>query len=122
MDNELIKNDSELNSIFDNIKNLIINSRNNIYNTVNAEMLHLHLDIGRIIMEIQQGNEREGYSDAVVDKLSQKLTNEFRRIFSARTMRRFYLSYPIWKTVSAKLNWSHYLELIKINEESKSFI
>ena len=34
-------------------------------------------------------------------------------------MRKFYLIYPIWKTVSAKLSWSHYLELIKIDEEQK---
>ena len=34
-------------------------------------------------------------------------------------MRKFYLVYPIWKTVSAKLSWSHYLELIKIEEEPK---
>ena len=36
-----------------------------------------------------------------------------------RTMRKFYLMYPIWKTLSSKLSWSHYLELIKIEEESK---
>ena len=35
------------------------------------------------------------------------------------TMRKFYLRYPIWKTVSSKLSWSHYLELIKIEEENK---
>ena len=29
------------------------------------------------------------------------------------------MTYPIWKTVSAKLSWSHYLELIKIAEEPK---
>ena len=34
-------------------------------------------------------------------------------------MRKFYLMYPIWKTVSAKLSWLHYLELIKIEEENK---
>lgn len=34
-------------------------------------------------------------------------------------MRRFYLVYPIWKTVSSKLSWSYYLELIKIHEEPK---
>ena len=89
MDNELIKDDSELNSIFDNIKDLIINSRNNIYNTVNIEMLHLYWNIGRIIMEIQQGNERAGYGDAVVDKLSQRLTNEFGRGFSARNLEKY---------------------------------
>ena len=73
-------------------------------------------------MEIQQGDERASYGDAVLDKLSIKLTNEFGKGFSSRnlrTMRKFYLTYPIWKTVSAKLSWSHYLELIKIEEEQK---
>ena len=122
MDNELIKDDSELNSIFDNIKDLIINSRNNIYNTVNTEMLHLYWNIGKIIMKIQQSNERAGYGDAVVDKLSQRLTNEFGRGFSKRNlerMRKFYICFPIATTVSSQLSWSHYLELIKINEEPK---
>lgn len=59
----------------------------------------------RAIIEIQQGDERANYGDAVLDKLSQKLTNEFGKRFSSRnlrTMRKFYLMYPIWKTVSAK--------------------
>lgn len=34
-------------------------------------------------------------------------------------MRRFYDSNKIWGTVSPKLSWSHYCELIKIEEESK---
>ena len=73
-------------------------------------------------MEIQQGDERASYGDAVLDKLLQKLTNEFGKGFSSRnlrTMRKFYLIYPIWKTVSSKLSWSHYLELIKIDNEQK---
>ena len=37
-------------------------------------------------------------------------------------MRKFYLTYPIWKTVSAKLSWSHYLELINAVEEEKKNI
>lgn len=59
----------------------------------------------RAIIEIQQGDERANYGDAVLDKLSQKLTNEFGKGFSSRnlrTMRKFYLMYPILKTVSAK--------------------
>ena len=122
MDNELIKDDSGLNSIFDTIKDLIINSRNNIYNTINTEMLHLYWNIGRIIMKIQQGNERADCGDAVVNKLSQRLTNEFGRGFSKKNlerMRNFYICFPIATTVSSQLSWSHYLELIKINEEPK---
>ena len=85
-------------------------------------MLNLYWNIGKVIMEIQQGDERASYGEAVLEKLSQRLTDEFGKGFSSRnlrTMRKFYLTYPIWKTVSSKLSWSHYLELIKIEEEPK---
>ena len=122
MSNKLINNENEINNIFNSIKDLVINSRNKVYQTVNTEMLNLYWNIGASIMEIQQGDERASYGDAVLEKLSQRLTNEFGKGFSSRnlrTMRKFYLMYPIWKTVSAKLSWSHYLELIKIDEEPK---
>ena len=35
MDNKLIKNDNEINNIFDNINGLVITSRNKIYSAVN---------------------------------------------------------------------------------------
>lgn len=122
MDNNLIKNDDELNGLFKNIKELVVNSRNRVFTAVNTEMLNLYWNIGKAIMEIQQGDERASYGETVLEKLSQKLTNEFGKGFSSRnlrTMRKFYLSYPIWKTVSSKLSWSHYLELLKINGEAK---
>ena len=122
MDNELIKNDNEINNIFDNIKELVISSRNKVYSAVNTEMLSLYWNIGKAIMEIQQGDERANYGDAVLDRLSEKLTDEFGKGFSSRnlrTMRKFYLIYPSWQTVSSKLSWSHYLELIKIEEDNK---
>lgn len=121
MNNKLLNNEEEFNPIFEEIRNLVIDSRNRVYSVVNTEMLNLYWNIGKIIMEIQQGDERANYGDAVLEKLSQKLTNEFGKGFSARnlrTMRKFYLSYPIWKTVSSKLSWSHYLELIKIDDEN----
>ena len=120
--NELTNNDNEVNNIFDNIKDLVINSRNKVYQTVNTEMLNLYWNIGKSIMEIQQGDERASYGDSVLVKLSQKLTNEFGKGFSKRNlerMRKFYICFPIATTVSSQLSWSHYLELIKIDEESK---
>ena len=57
-------------------------------------MLSLYWNIGRAIMEIQQGDERASYGDAVLDKLSCKLTNEFGKGFSKRNlerMRKFYI-------------------------------
>ena len=122
MNNEIMNNDNEFNIFFNNIKDLVINSRNKVYQTVNTEMLSLYWNIGKVIMEIQQGDERASYGDAVLDKLSQKLTNEFGKGFSKRNlerMRKFYIYFSIATTVSSQLSWSHYLELIKIEEEPK---
>ena len=125
MNNKLLNDigkDVEIDNSFSNIKELVINTRNKVLSVVNTEMLNLYWNIGKIIMEIQQGNERASYGDTVLEKLSQKLTSEFGKGFSSRnlrTMRKFYLTFPIWKTVSSKLSWSHYLELIKIEDRTK---
>lgn len=122
MSNELSLVDENINPIFEEIKGLINTSRNRVYSAVNTEMLNLYWNIGKIIMEIQQGNERANYGDAVLEKLSEKLTNEFGKGFSTRNlerMRRFYICFPISTTVLSELSWSHYLELIKIEEEPK---
>ena len=81
MNNELIDNDVKFNSFFDSIKNLVINSRNKVYQTVNTEMLNLYWNIGKAIVGIQQGDKRATYGDAVLEKLSLKLTNEFGKDF-----------------------------------------
>ena len=121
MTTELIE-ETEINNIYDNIKELVINARNKVYTTVNIEMLNLYWSIGKIIMDIQKGDKRASYGDAILDKLSKKLTNEFGKGFSKRNlerMRKFYISFPIATTVSSQLSWSHYLELIKIDEDAK---
>ena len=61
MNNELIYNEKEINNTFYNIKELVINSRNKVYQTVNTEMLNLYWNIGKAIMEIQQGDKRASY-------------------------------------------------------------
>ena len=121
MTTELIE-ETEFNNIYDNIKELVINARNKVYTTVNIEMLNLYWNIGKIIMDIQKGDKRASYGDALLDKLSKKLIGEFGKGFSKRNlerMRKFYISFPIATTLSSQLSWSHYLELIKINEEAK---
>lgn len=88
MNIELLNNDKQFSNAFNNIKELVINSRTKVYQTVNTEMLRLYWNIGKIIMEIQQGDERANYGDAVLDKLSKKLTDEFGKGFSKRNLER----------------------------------
>ena len=85
-------------------------------------MLNLYWHIGKIIIEIQDGDERAKYGNEILEKLSIKLTNEFGRGFSKRNlerMRKFYMLFSITTTSLSQLSWSHYLELIKIDEEPK---
>ena len=91
--------------VFEEIKNLVINSRNRVYAAVNIEMLNLYWNIGKVIMEIQQGNERATYGKAVLESLSKKLTNEFGKGFSVdnlEKMRKMYITFPNSATLSRK--------------------
>ena len=116
MINELTLSEENINPIFEEIKGLINSSRNRVYSMVNTEMLQLYWNIGKIIMEIQQGNERAVYGDAVLKKLSQKLTNEFGRGFSVdnlEKMRKFYNVFQISETLSRKFKLVTLLGIVK---------
>lgn len=54
MDNDAFKYENKINSIFDNIKELVINSRNKVYSVINTEMLKLYWNIGKSIMEFSK--------------------------------------------------------------------
>ena len=78
-----------------------------MYSAVNTEMLNLYWNIGKVIMEIQQGNERASYGKAVLENLPKKLTNEFGRGFSVdnlEKMRKFYNIFQNSETLSRKFN------------------
>ena len=54
--------------------------------------------------------------------LAKSLTEEFGKGFlraNIYNMRLFYLTYPKIQTVSGKLSWSHYCELLSISDDDK---
>ena len=105
------------------IKAIILNARSRAFAAVNIEMLNAYFEIGRkIVEEEQKGQIRAGYGKKVIGLLSNELKKDFGNGFDGsnlRRMRRFYLAYKIWETVSPKLTWSHYCELIKISNCKK---
>jgi len=117
---KLLEKESE--QIFEQIKMLINDSKNKVYSMVNTEMLNLYWNIGKIIIEIQEGDKRASYGDRILENLSSKLAKEFGKGFSVRNLRRmrkFYSLFEIRTTVMSELSWSHYLELIKIDDNNK---
>ncbi|MBF6595603.1 MAG: hypothetical protein IVW51_14325, partial [Thermaceae bacterium] len=87
----------------------------------------------RIVEVEQQGQERAGYGERLLEQLSADLTARLGRGFSVdnlETMRRFFLAFPgaqISETVSREspfpLSWSHYVLLVRRvrSEEARAF-
>ena len=117
MPNKPIKN-----SIYNDIKNLIIQAKSKVYTTINSTMTQTYWNIGRrIVEEEQEGEERAKYGKALLKNLSKELTKEFGKGYSEdnlKNMRRFYIAYQKSETLSHKfkLSWSHYIFLTRISD------
>ena len=123
MNNEIDKIHKD---VYSSIKELMDNARNKVAREVNNILIQTYWEIGRVIIEDEQGNsDRAKYGKPLVTDLSKRLTKEYGKGFSRsnlQNMRNFYLSYPICQTLSGKLSWSHYCELLSIsNEQKRSF-
>ena len=62
------------------------------------------------------------YGKQTLKQLSKELTTEFGKGFSVSNlynMRLFYVNYQKFQTVSGKLSWSHYCELLTISDQDK---
>lgn len=95
-------------------------AKNNIVSAVNTEMLHAYWMIGQYIVEFEQGGQVKAvYGKRLLENLSKDLTLNSGKGFSRSNltyMRMLYQKYPIRETLSHKLSWSHYYELLKIDE------
>ena len=87
---------------------------------VNTAVVATYWEIGRQIVEYEQGGSAKAeYGSELLKKLSRDLTDLYGSGFgmsNINKMRKLYLTYPILQTVSAKLSWSHYVELLKIDD------
>jgi len=101
-----------------NIGDILQKGRDKVYKSINNILVQTYWNIGKSIVEFEQkGNLKAEYGTELLDKLSKDLKSRFGKGFSRRNvldMRRFYVAYPKWQTVSAKLGWSHYVQLISV--------
>lgn len=124
-------------NFFSQIVDLLQSARNNVVHTINHTMVTTYFEIGRkIVEEEQNGKDRAEYGKRLLKDLSKVLTSEFGKGFSVtniQQMRSFYLSYQKQQTLSVKsentnqqtlsvdfkLSWSHYLKLMRIDDETE---
>jgi len=103
-----------------NIGSLLETGKKQAVSAVNQAMVRTYWEIGKHIVEYEQaGNEKAEYGSETLKRLSRDLTERYGNGFgmsNINKMRKFYSLYPILQTVSAKLSWSHYVELLKIED------
>ena len=102
--NELIKN--EINR---RVKNYLINRSD----------LNTYFNVGRMLNEAGKH-----YGEGIVKEYSKKLKNELSKNYSVRLLYRMlryykFVSAEKLPTLSAKLSWSHYDEILKIDDVNK---
>lgn len=113
--------DSELNRLADSIAALVNEAKKHLARSANVVMLASYWNIGKYIVEFEQeGNSKAKYGTALLSSLSKILRAKLGKGYShpnLNNMRKFYLLYPNFQTLSEKLSWSHICELITIEDD-----
>lgn len=98
---------------YNEIKNELINNEINrkVKNySINKSDLNTYYNVGKLLLDA--GNQ---YGENIIKEYSIKLTEELGLGYSQRNlrnMRQFYKVSQKWQTLSAKLSWSHYCEIL----------
>lgn len=102
---------------YNEIKNELINNEINrkvkSY-SINKSDLNTYYNVGKLLLDA--GNK---YGENIIKEYSIRLTKELGSGYSQRNlrnMRQFYKVFQKWQTMSAKLSWSHYCEILWFEE------
>ncbi|MFI3238007.1 MAG: PDDEXK nuclease domain-containing protein [Lachnospiraceae bacterium] len=105
------------------IKEILTVARTEVAREVNIKLIETYWKIGEIIVRCEQNDKvRAEYGNQTLKELSKELTQEFGKGFSRsnlQNMRAFYLTYPICQSVTGKLSWTHYCELLSISDKER---
>jgi predicted nuclease of restriction endonuclease-like (RecB) superfamily len=108
---------NQYNNLIDQIGNLLTAAKQKVVQEVNTILVTTYWEVGKYIVEFEQkGNEKAEYGTQLFDRLSKDLTAAYGKGFGRSNlfyMRKLYMSFQISGTLSHKLTWSHYYEILK---------
>lgn len=108
-------------ALLDQISQTYTQGRVRAMQAVNAQLVETYWQVGRHIVEFEQGGKlRADYGKALITNLARDLGLRHGKGFSRSNlvyMRLFYLRYPIGQKPSHQLSWSHFVELLKLDDD-----
>ncbi len=118
--NKIVKSDNTYQHLVTEIAELLAAARTKVAYEVNTILVDTYWQIGKYIVEYEQnGNEKAEYGSNLLNRLSHDLTLTYGKGFGRSNifyMRKLYLSYQNSGTLSHKLSWSHYYEILKADD------
>ena len=112
--------DSKYESLLQKAGTTLSKGRQKVASYIGTQTVRSYWKIGKYIVEYEQkGNEKAEYGSPLLKRLSRDLTERYGKGFgmsNVNKMRKMYIEYPSLKTVSANLTWSHYIELLEIED------
>lgn len=111
-----------IDALFQDIKLLVEQARESVVTQVNQALVLTYWQIGRMIKTDLLQADRSQYGEATLKHLALRLVQEYGNGFSYSNLTRmakFYGYLPEQKivaTLSQQLSWSHFVELIKIDD------
>lgn len=121
-----MKGQKQYNELIGSIGQLLNNAREKALQQVNSILVKTYWEIGRhIVVYEQKNNVRAEYGSKLFDQIAQDLKSKFGKGFSRSNviyMRLIYKKFPKSQTLSDQLSWSHYVELLEVeNDLARSF-
>ncbi|MDO5342576.1 MAG: PDDEXK nuclease domain-containing protein [Bacteroidia bacterium] len=135
---QITETGSHIDILAGKIEKLIQDARQHVVAAVNTAMVYTYYEIGRYIVEDEQGGENRAiYGQELLKGLSNRLTHRLGKGWSVENltlMRKFFITYsnPIEEKTenenskqclrNFQLSWSHYLKLMRItNLDERKF-
>lgn len=115
----------DFNNVYDEINALVKQKKEDVKRTVNDAMVSLYWGIGRRLTKELTGEHKPEYGKRVVVEISKRLSEEYGSGFdkaSISRMIKFYQEFPEYEkvaTLSQQLTWSHFIEILPIQNELK---
>ncbi|MBU3878209.1 DUF1016 family protein [Faecalicatena sp. AGMB00832] len=110
---------------YEQIKKILSEARNKVYQSANFAMVEAYWNIGKSIVEQQGGEGKAEYGARLIVELSKQMTADFGKGFTVanlKNMRQFYLTFPKGYALRSELSWTHYRLLMRVeNENAREF-
>jgi predicted nuclease of restriction endonuclease-like (RecB) superfamily len=116
----ILSNKNEYSALVRQISETFVQGQRGAVIAVNTHLVSTYWKVGQYIVEYEQkGKDKAEYGVKLLERLSKDLLSLHGRGFSLsniKRMRQFYTMYPISAELPHQLSWTHWVELLKIED------